>query len=45
MMCRGRVRQRLYAIALGYEDLNDHDGLRFKRGTADARCENWPVQR
>ena len=22
------VRQRLYAIALGYEDLNDHDGLR-----------------
>ena len=24
----GLVRQRLYAIALGYEDLNDHDGLR-----------------
>ena len=22
------LRQRLYAIALGYEDLNDHDGLR-----------------
>jgi hypothetical protein len=22
------VRQRLYAIALGYEDLNDHEGLR-----------------
>ena len=24
----GLVRQRLYAIALAYEDLNDHDGLR-----------------
>ena len=24
----GLARQRLYAIALGYEDLNDHDGLR-----------------
>ena len=24
----GLVRHRLYAIALGYEDLNDHDGLR-----------------
>ena len=24
----GLVWQRLYAIALGYEDLNDHDGLR-----------------
>jgi hypothetical protein len=22
------VRQRLYALALGYEDLNDHEGLR-----------------
>ena len=22
------VRQRLYALALGYEDLNDHQGLR-----------------
>ena len=22
------LRQRLYAIALGYEDLNDHEGLR-----------------
>ena len=25
---RHLLRQRLYAIALGYEDLNDHDGLR-----------------
>ncbi len=24
----GLVRQRLYALALGYEDLNDHEGLR-----------------
>ena len=24
----GLVRQRLYAIALGYEDLNDHESLR-----------------
>ena len=24
----GLVRQRLYAIALGYEDLNDHEALR-----------------
>lgn len=23
------VRQRVYALALGYEDLNDHDELRF----------------
>lgn len=23
------LRQRVYAIALGYEDLNDHDGLRY----------------
>ena len=25
---RSLLRQRLYAIALGYEDLNDHDALR-----------------
>jgi hypothetical protein len=22
------LRQRIYGLALGYEDLNDHDGLR-----------------
>ena len=43
----GLVRQRLYAIALGYEDLNDHDGLRqdVALQTAVDVINGWPVHR
>ena len=30
------VRQRVYAVALGYEDLNDHDSLRREVGLQTA---------
>jgi len=30
------VRQRLYALALGYEDLNDHQALRHHPGTGES---------
>ena len=29
------VRQRVHAVAAGYEDLNDHDALRHDEGGAD----------
>ena len=34
------VLQRLYGLALGYEDLNDHEELRGTR-----RCRRWRVGR
>ena len=33
---RALLRQRVYAVALGYEDLNDHDGLRRELGLQTA---------
>ncbi len=32
------VRQRVFALALGYEDINDHDDLR--RDRALAQCDS-----
>ena len=32
---RAKVRQRVHAVALGYEDLNDHDALRHDESGAD----------
>ena len=32
------LRQRLYALALGYEDLNDHEGLRQDLAIQTAVC-------
>ena len=34
---RSLVRQRVYAVALGYEDLNDHDTLRREVGLPTGR--------
>ena len=48
------VRQRIFAIALGYEDLNDHETLRHDplmavlAGKLEARradCAAWPANR
>ena len=37
------VRQRVYAVALGYEDLNDHDELRREVGLQTAVERNRPL--
>ena len=37
------VRQRVYAVALGYEDLNDHDGLRREVGLQTAVERDRPL--
>ena len=37
------VRQRVYAVALGYEDLNDHDELRREVGLQTAVERDRPL--
>ena len=37
------VAQRIYALALGYEDLNDHDDLRNDPLLAVLVCKNDPT--
>ena len=41
------LRQRVYALALGYEDLNDHETLRLDLAiqTALGAPRNWPAVR
>ena len=34
------LRQRVFGIALGYEDLNDHDALRHDQTRPALRCRN-----
>lgn len=40
---RSMVRQRVYALALGYEDLNDHDTLRRDIGLQTAVERDRPL--
>ncbi len=40
---RDLVAQRVYGLALGYEDLNDHDDLR--KDSTLARCQPWRAKR
>ena len=42
------LRQRVYALALGYEDLNDHETLRLDlaiQTALGAHPRNWPAVR
>ena len=39
----GMISQRIYGLALGYEDLNDHEQLRKDPVFASAPCEITPA--